>query len=90
MSKALNAIAAIMMLSVAATGSARAAPAFSHGYDAAHPTYLGPLPGYVPQQPMTPQFNEPGPQIKVPQPTNPVEQLPPLFGAGQPDALGLK
>jgi hypothetical protein len=43
-----------------------------------------------PQQPVTPQFNNPGPQISVPQPGNAVEQLSPLFNAGQPDALGIK
>jgi hypothetical protein len=61
----------------------------SHGYYAAHPGYLG-LPEYAPQQPVTPQFNNPGPQISVPQPGNAVDQLSPLFGAGQPDALGIK
>jgi hypothetical protein len=46
--------------------------------------------GYQPQQPITPQFNDPGPKIWVPQPGNAVEQLSPLMGAGQPDALGIK
>jgi hypothetical protein len=45
---------------------------------------------YVPPQPVTPQFNNPGPQISVPQTGNAVEQLSPLFGAGEPDALGIK
>jgi hypothetical protein len=39
---------------------------------------------------MTPQFNDPGPKLWVPQPGNAVEQLSPLMGAGQPDALGIK
>jgi hypothetical protein len=43
-----------------------------------------------PERPVTPQFNDPGPQISVPQPGNAVEQLSPLFGAGQPDAMGIK
>jgi hypothetical protein len=66
-----------------------AGPASLHGYDAAHPAVSG-LPEYVPQQPVAPQFNNPGPQISVPQPGNAVDQLSPLFGAGQPDALGIK
>ena len=45
---------------------------------------------YVPSQPVTPQFNNPGPQISVPHTGNAVEQLSPLFGAGEPDALGIK
>jgi len=60
-----------------------------HGHYAAHRGDWG-LPEYVPQQPVTPQFNNPGPQINVPQPGNAVDQLSPLFGAGQPDALGIK
>jgi hypothetical protein len=51
---------------------------------------IGSGPLYVPQQPITPQFNNPGPQISVPQTGNAVEQLSPLFGAGEPDALGIK
>jgi hypothetical protein len=35
-------------------------------------------------------FNNPGPQLSVPQPGNAVDQLSPLIGAGQPDALGIK
>lgn len=66
-----------------------AGPVSLHGYYATHPSYLG-LPEYVPQQPVTPQFDNPGPQITVPEPGNPVDQLSPLFGAGQPDALGIK
>ena len=32
--------------------------------------------------PVTPQFNDPGPQFAVPQPGNPVQQLSPLPGLG--------
>jgi len=56
----------------------------------AHTGYAGPMFGYEPQQSVTPQFNNPGPQISVPQQGNPVDQLSPLMGAGQPDALGIK
>jgi hypothetical protein len=66
-----------------------AGPVSLHGYYAAHPGYLG-LPEYVAQQPVAPQLNNPGPQISVPQPGNSVDRLSPLFGAGQPDALGIK
>ena len=88
MSKALNVIAAIVMLGVATMGSAGARE--MQGYHAI-PYYVSPPPGeYQLQHPIKPQFNNPGPQISVPKPVNPVELLPPLFGAGQPDALGLK
>jgi hypothetical protein len=40
--------------------------------------------------PATPQFNDPGPQLAVPQPGNPVEQLSPMGNAGQPDSLGIR
>jgi hypothetical protein len=40
--------------------------------------------------PVTPQFNDPGPQQAPPQPGNPVQQLSPLGGAGQPDSLGIR
>jgi hypothetical protein len=66
-----------------------AGPVSLHGYYAARPGGLG-LPEYVPQQPVTPQFNNPAPQISVPQPGNAVDQLSPLFGASQPGALGIK
>lgn len=66
-----------------------AAPLSLHGYYGAH---AAPMPAYgeLEQQPVTPQFNNPGPQISVPQPGNAVDQLSPLDGAGQPDALGIK
>jgi hypothetical protein len=37
---------------------------------------------YVPPQPVTPQFNNPGPQISVPQTGNAVEQLSPSLALG--------
>jgi hypothetical protein len=40
--------------------------------------------------PVTPHFNDPGPQLAVPQPGNPAQQLSPLGSAGQPDSLGIK
>ena len=40
--------------------------------------------------PVTPQFNDPGPQHALPQPGNPVEQLSPFGSAGQPDSLGIQ
>jgi hypothetical protein len=46
-----------------------------HGYCAAHPGDLC-LPEYAPQQPVTSQFNNPGPQISVPEPGDTVDQLP--------------
>jgi hypothetical protein len=36
----------------------------------------------VPQ--VTPQFNDPGPQLVIPPPGNPVQQLSPTLGAGSP------
>jgi hypothetical protein len=91
MSNILKTTAAIIMLGLAAMGAAHAAPASLHEFYAAHPGYLAGLPeGYQPQQPLKPQFNNPGPQISVQRPANPVDRLPPLMGAGQPDALGIK
>lgn len=91
MSKILYTTAAIVVIGVAAMGSAsarHARPASARGYYGAHAT---PTPTYGEmERPVTPQFNEPGPQISVPQPGNAVEQLSPLMGAGQPDALGIK
>ena len=78
-----------VMLAFAATGAAEVRPVSLHGYYA-HGGYAGPVYGYQPQPSVAPQFNNPGPQISVPQPGNAVEQLSPLMGAGQPDALGIK
>lgn len=79
----------LVLLGFLLTNSAWAAP---HHLDS--PPRVGREVGsglvYVPPQPVTPQFNNPGPQISVPQTGNAVEQLSPLFGAGQPDALGIK
>jgi hypothetical protein len=88
MSKILNTAAAIIMLGLAAVGTAHARGL--HGHRATHHGHAGPIFGYQPQQPITPQFNDPGPKIWVPQPGNAVEQLSPIMGAGQPDALGIK
>lgn len=88
MSKILTTTTAIMILGLAATGAAEARD--GHGYYGGHTGYLGPISGYVPQVSTTPQFNNPGPQISVPQPGNAVDQISPLMGAGQPDALGIK
>jgi hypothetical protein len=37
--------------------------------------------------PVTPQLNDPGSQISVPQQGNSVDQLSTLMGAGRPDAV---
>jgi hypothetical protein len=91
MSKILNTATAMIVIGLAATGVAQAAPESLHGYYA-HEGYAAPLPAYgAVQQPQTPQFNNTGPQLSIPQPDNAVEQLSPLPGtAGQPDALGIR
>ena len=71
----------------ASTNVHYAGPVSLHEYYAQH-GYAGPLLGYAPQQSVTPQFNNLGPQISVPQRGNPMDQLSPLMGTGQPDALG--
>jgi hypothetical protein len=81
---------ASILLGIAAIGAAHAAPTSLHGYHSGHAGYSGLIRGYEPQQSMAPQFNNPGPQISVPQTGNAVDQLSPLMGAGQPDALGIK
>jgi hypothetical protein len=73
----------------ASTNVRLAGPVSLHEYYA-HGGYAGPVHGYQPQQSVAPQFNNPGRQISVPQPGNAVDQLSPLMGAGQPDALGIK
>ena len=55
-----------------------------------HMGHMGPPLGYVPQQSVTPEFNNPGPRLSMPYTGNAVDQLSPLMGAGQPDALGIK
>ena len=87
-SKILNTAAVIILLAFAATGVAQARGV--HRHHATHHGHLGLPLGYQPQQPITPQFNDPGPQISVPQPGNPIDKLSPLMGVGQPDALGIK
>jgi hypothetical protein len=76
----------IILLGVGAMGAAQARGA----HYATHFGHMGPMFGYEPQQPVTPQFDNPGSQISVPQTGNAVDQLSPLNGAGQPDALGIK
>jgi len=88
MSYILRIATAIIMLAFAATGVARSRDV--HRHHATHHGHFGLPLGYQPQQPITPQFNDPGPKLWVPQPGNAVEQLSPLMGAGQPDALGIK
>jgi len=82
-------LTAAIVLGLALTGAAYARGIHYHHHHV-NGVHLGPPLGYQPQQPMTPQFNDPGPKLWVPQPGNAVEQLPPLMGAGQPDALGIK
>jgi hypothetical protein len=92
MSKILSTTAVAIALSfgLAAMGSASALAADYHTEYDAHPGYEGPPIGYEPQQSVTPEFNNPGPQLSVPYNGNAVDQLSPLMGAGQPDALGIK
>jgi hypothetical protein len=91
MSKVLNTAAAIIMLGVTATGAAHARGNFDRGMEADRPGYVSSLPeGYQPQPMAAPQFANPGPQFSVPYTGNAVDQLSPLMGAGQPDALGIK
>jgi hypothetical protein len=73
----------------AAATARYAGPVSLHGYYA-HGGFAGPVYGYQPQQSMTPEFNNPGAQLSVPYTGNAVDQLSPLMGAGQPDALGIK
>jgi hypothetical protein len=70
MSRILNTTLAIILLSLAAVGTADARGV--HRHRATHHRHLGL------RQPMTPQFNDPGPKLWVPQPGNAVEQLSPL------------
>jgi hypothetical protein len=90
MSKVLNKVAVVMMLGLAATGVAHARGANFDRGGFANYGHMGPPLGYVPQQSIAPEFNNPGPQLSVPYTGNAVDQLSPLMGAGQPDALGIK
>jgi hypothetical protein len=88
MSKIITTTTAVAILAFAATGTAQARG--GHGIGGRH-LLLGPPPVGMPQQPVTPQFNNPGPQITVPQPGNALNQLSPLpFGVDRPDALGIR
>jgi hypothetical protein len=90
MSNILKTTAAVIMLGLAAVGSADARG--GHGGFAHHGNmgHMGPPLGYQPQQSVGTQFNNPGPQISVPHTGSAVDQLSPLMGAGQPDALGIR
>jgi len=74
MSKILSTTAAIIALYLSVAAPALAANDYHPwGGAEAHAGYAGPMFGYQPQQPVTPQFNNPGPQISIPQPVNPVD-----------------
>jgi hypothetical protein len=89
MSTILNTTTAIIMLGLAATGTALARGALNHSQPHPGPAALPPV--IAPPQPLTPQFNNPGPQISIPQISNPVNQLSPLpCCSSQPDALGIR
>jgi hypothetical protein len=65
-------------LAIVAIGSFAAAPfPGSQGW-AQH----SPPPVLLPVPQVTPQFNDPGPQLTIPPPGNPVQQLAPMSGAG--------
>ena len=87
MSKTITTTTAVAILAFAVTGTAQARG--GHGIGGRH-LLLGPPPVGVPQQPVTPQFNNLGPQMSVPYTGNAVDQLSPLMGAGQPDVLGIR
>jgi hypothetical protein len=88
MSRNLRMATAAIMLGFTSTGAVQARG--GHGIGGRH-LLVGPPPVAVPQQPVMPQFNNPGPQISVPQPGNALNQLSPLpFGVDRPDALGIK
>jgi hypothetical protein len=88
MSHILRKATMIVVLAFAATGAAQARG--SHVGHGGHFGHMGPPLGYVPQQSVAPQFNNPGPRMSVPSTGSAVDQLSPLMGAGQPDALGIK
>jgi hypothetical protein len=83
MSHILRKATAIVVLAFAATGAGHV----GHG---GHFGHMGPPLGYVPQQSVAPQFNNPGPRMSVPSTGSAVDQLSPLMSVGQPDALGIK
>jgi hypothetical protein len=85
MLKILTTATTIIMLGLAATGVAQARGGHFGGHHGS-----GIIRGYQPQQSVAPQFNNPGPQMSIPQTGNAVDQLSPLMGAGQPDPLGIK
>jgi hypothetical protein len=92
MSFTLRMAIVIILLTLAAVGArmSTAHARVAHRHHTSHHGHFGLPLGYQPQQPMTPQFNNPGPKLWVPQGGNAVDQLSPLMGVGQPDALGIK
>ena len=88
MSHILRKATVIVVLGLTAIGTAQARGV--PGHFGGHYGHMGPPLGYVPQQSVAPQFNNPGPRMRVPSTGSAVEQLSPLMGAGQPDALGIK
>jgi hypothetical protein len=67
------------MLTIVAIGFFAAAPFPGSQLWAQHSP---PPPVLLPVPQVTPQFNDPGPQLTIPQPGNPVQQLSPTLGAG--------
>ena len=69
------------------------ASAAQHGGSAPHlapGARSGVVGGEQLQRSVPPQLNAPGSPLTLPQSGNPVNQLSPLGGAGQPDSLGIK
>jgi hypothetical protein len=66
---------------IAAIGFVAAAPFLELEAWAQHSP---PPPVLLPVPQVTPQFNDPGPQLTIPPPGNPVQQLSPTLGAGSP------
>jgi hypothetical protein len=76
---------ALVMLGFLATQAASAAPVQQPERAAMSPLLREPV------QPMTPQLNDPGGQMAIPAPGNPVQQLAPLDGLGSSSgSLGIK
>jgi hypothetical protein len=68
------------VLAIVATGCFATAPFAGSQLWAQHP----PPPVVLPVPQVTPQFNDPGPQLTLPQPGNPVQQLSPSLGTSAP------
>ena len=67
------------VLAIVAIGLFAAAPFPGSQLWAQH---SAPPPVLLPVPQVTPQFNDPGPQLTIPQPGNPVQQLSPSLGTG--------